>query len=260
MWKFLLYTEIANAAAHAIEGRQFVPRSKDDAELLALLEQHQGMLKEDFSVRLERCVENLISTQQRKGQEESVEGFRIAVSETLHSGILRDVRLSLGKALSHKKRIAILIDNLDKAWDKASDISILAEFFLGLLSASGRISDDFKREGLNVSIAVFLRSDIFDKVMLVAREPDKIQYTRLTWIDDELLLRVIEERLLASHADNVKPDEMWKRYFCPLVKGIPVKQYILSHILPRPRDLLFFIKAAVTTAINRRHTMVQEAD
>jgi hypothetical protein len=260
LWKFLLYTEIANTATHAIEGRKFVPRSKDETALLALLEQHQGMLKEDFSVRLERCVENLISTQQRESQEESIEGFRIAMSETLHSGILRDVRISLGKVLSRKKRIAILIDNLDKAWDKASDINILAEFFLGLLSASGRINDDFKREKLNVSTAIFLRSDIFDKVMLVAREPDKIQYTRLIWDDNELLLRVIEERFLVSHGDNVKPDEMWKRYFSPLVKGIPVKQYILSHILPRPRDLLFFVKAAVTTAINRRHTMVQEGD
>jgi hypothetical protein len=123
LWKFLLYTEIANATAHSIEGRQFVPRSEDETALLALLEQHEGMLKEEFSVRLERCIGNLISTQQRKNQEESIEGFRIAVSETLHAGILRDVRLSLGKVLARKKRIAILIDNLDKAWDKASDIN-----------------------------------------------------------------------------------------------------------------------------------------
>ncbi len=134
------------------------------------------------------------------------------------------------------------------------------EVFKHPLSASGRINDDFRHEGLNVSVAVFLRSDIFDKVMLVAREPDKIQYTRLTWDDDELLLRVIEERFLASHADNVKFDEMWSQYFCPLVKGIPIKQYILGHILPRSRDLVYFIKAALTTAVNRKHTIVQESD
>ncbi len=162
--------------------------------------------------------------------------------------------------LSRKKRIAILVDNLDKAWDKGADLNSLAEFFLGLLSAAGRVNSDFNREGLNVSIAIFLRSDIFDKVMEIAREPDKILHSRLTWQDPELLFRVIEERFLASHAGSLQPDEMWQRYFHPFVKGVPVKKYILDHVLPRPRDLVFFIKAAVTTAINRKHTVVEETD
>jgi hypothetical protein len=131
---------------------------------------------------------------------------------------------------------------------------------LGLLSASGRVNDDFKREGLNVSVAIFLRSDIFDKMTAIAREPDKILDSRLLWQDPELLLRVIEERFLASHAGSLQPDELWQRYFCPFVKGVPARKYILDHILPRPGDLVFFINAAVATAINRKHTFVQEAD
>jgi hypothetical protein len=96
--------------------------------------------------------------------------------------------------------------------------------------------------------------------MAVAREPDKILHSRLRWGDHELLIRVIEERFVTSHAGGVRPEEIWRQFFCKYVKGIPPKEYFVSRILPRPRDLVFFVKAAMATAVNRNHTIVTEQD
>jgi hypothetical protein len=53
---------------------------------------------------------------------------------------------------------------------------------------------------------------------------------------------------------------MWHRYFCRDVRGVPIKGYLVSRILPRPRDLVFIVKAAISVAVNRGHAIVTEAD
>jgi hypothetical protein len=44
------------------------------------------------------------------------------------------------------------------------------------------------------------------------------------------------------------------------VRGQSSRDYFLSQSLPRPRDLVFFVKAALATAINRRHVKIEEQD
>ena len=103
-----------------------------------------------------------------------------------------------------------MIDNLDKAWDKQSDIPSLTEFLLGLLKAASRISNDFRsvaatQQSVNVSLAVFIRADIFYRVMTIARERDKIPYSSLAWTDPEQLIRVLEERMEVSRSSVERP-------------------------------------------------------
>ena len=260
LWKFLLYTEMA----YAIEQEIGMPQWQINDELkslLHLLDEKEYALRGDFAVRLERCIESLFSLKYQG----SVEQFRKGISEVLHEGVLKELRITLGNVLAKKKRVAILVDNLDKAWTKRADLDHLSEFLLGLLAAGGRVAFDFKRSdsrkySVNVSLAVFLRSDIFSKVTEVAREPDKLSHTRLIWDDPELLSRIVEERFISSHGGSAQPSELWTRYFCPTVKRIQTQKYIIARILPRPRDIVFLVKTAVSIAINRGHTKVEEKD
>ena len=87
-----------------------------------------------------------------------------------------------------------------------------------------------------------------------------MRFRKIDWSDNELLLRVIEQRFLASRKYKEEPEELWERYFCDSVAGVPIKTYLLEHILPRPRDLLFFVKSALSMAVNRKHTRVGEND
>lgn len=262
IWKFLIYSEIALTAEALILERPSGMLHENEKDLIALINQNSEMMRQDFSVRLERCIQALLVGANNTG-DGSIEKNRIAISEILHTGLLKKLREVLVLALHDKLRIAILVDNLDKAWDKQNDIDELAEFLLGLLGTTSRIAGDFRNVGLdrrtlNMSLAVFVRSDIFYRVMTIAREPDKIVYSKLNWNDNEMLIRVVEERFASSLATN--PNEVWANYFCPTVKEMPTKQYFLSRILKRPRDLLFFVKAAITTAVNRRHGLVEERD
>src|SRR5690606_4945306 len=114
----------------------------------------------------------------------------------LHYKLLSDLREILGLVLENKNKVYILVDNLDKAWKKRDDLKLLSEFLFGLLSAGQTITEEFHRDRLdwrsvNLSLVVFLRSDIFSYVLSQAREGDKISYASMKWDDSKVLQRII---------------------------------------------------------------------
>lgn len=92
------------------------------------------------------------------------------------------------------------------------------------------------------------------------RERDKLPVRRINWQDPELLRRVVEERFVKSGADVARPSDIWSRYFPASIESIPIRNYLVSATLPRPRDLIFLVKAALECAVNRGHGQIEEAD
>ena len=258
LWKFLLLTEIANVAFNTP-----LPGRLNDVEVrfFNFVEQNREMICKDFTTRLEICTQNLDGSTGDSNNEDS----SMPISEALHSGILKQLREELGKFLSNRQRIAILVDNLDKAWEQRNDIETLSEILLGLLEVAKQLpvdlqKQDSRRRRIPLSLAVFLRSDIFYRIRKVAPEPDKMPYALLGWDDPELLRRIIEERFSASFDPPLAPDILWKQYFCPTVNGILTKDYITDTILRRPRDIIVLVNGAVAQAINRGHSRIEEED
>lgn len=260
-WKFLIYTEIAKSVFEELNNKPVhYQYSNDEQLLLDVVNENSSIVILDFSIRLEAVVNNLKDVNKKKSKADQ----RARISELLHSDVIWKLRSVLGKALENKNKVTVLIDNLDKAWNQGEDFNSLSRLLLGLMAVSRRISKDFqksdhRRRPVNLSLIIFLRSDIFSQVIKYARERDKISYSRIVWNDSELLLRVLEERFMVS-SGVANPDEIWSNYFCDKVKGIPTKDYILNYIIPRPRDLIYLSRAALELAINRRHTRVEEDD
>jgi hypothetical protein len=261
LWKFMLYTEIAAAASRQInEAALWEMTDPHVREFMALLEDERNAFAGDFTIRLERVVASLALVSEA-GTDET---FRKGISEALHSGALSKLRTVLSKVLSRKRKVLLLVDNLDKPWTRTADLAQLAEFISGLLIATSRVGDqlgrgDKSREAVQFNSAIFLRSDIFEKVLGITLEPDKLSFTRLRW-DSEMLLRVIEERYIAAHGPESDPAVMWKRYFCSEVHGVPTREYLSTRILQRPRDIVFLVKAAVTEAVNKKRDRVETKD
>ena len=262
IWKFLVYSAIAQVTATQLEARPEEPRpDSPEAEFLEFF-RRTPFLNQDFAARLEFAVNGLEGAQRMAG----VTAERIAISERLHGGVLAELRRHLGRVLGNRERVAVLVDNLDKNWDKNVDVEESAVFILGLLAAIERIEDEFQREDhwrvpVNVSVTVFLRSDIYDRVREFAPEPDKISVTRMKWSSPELLRRVVEDRYVAQQLDAATPPaEFWERYFPQVVKGLAPDQHILGRIRPRPRDLIRIAKAAVASAVNAKRGVVEVRD
>ena len=118
LWKYLLATELALAVEDDVSRRPAgsVP---DDPEwkLTEFISENEAWIKRDFASRLELAVTNLAEV----GSSEGVADVRARISEVLHQGPLRRLREVLAPVLAERERVSIIIDNLDKAWDKEAD-------------------------------------------------------------------------------------------------------------------------------------------
>lgn len=261
-WKFLLYTELAKSLYEQLLAKPaYYKRPPDESALCEFVEQHQSLISPEFSSRLDSAVTRLRDLPGAP----SAEGRRLKISELLHHEMLSRLRSLLGEVLRSKSKVTVLVDNLDKAWNRNVDLSLLSELLFGLLSGSRRAVEDFARDAsglspVNLYFALFLRSDIYAAMLQFAKERDKLPARLITWVDPGLLKRVIEQRFLKSAADIKFPQEVWDRYFVPTVGGIPTWEYIGHRILPRPRDLIYLIKSALQFAVNRGRTRIEEED
>ena len=261
LWKFLLLTEIANAAFNNLINSPDGLANTEAQRFYSFVTKNEEIICEDFPTRLESCVQDLKDAVGASNGENTY----LPVSEALHSGILKQLRVELGEYLSKKQRVAILVDNLDQAWEQHNEIEALSEILWGLLEVAKQLpgeleKQDSRRQSIQLSLAIFLRSDIFYRIREAAHEPDKMPYELLNWDNPESLCHIIEERFSSSFDPPLSSDVLWEEYFCPTVSGISTKEYITETILKRPRDIIFFVNAAVTTAINRGHKRIEEDD
>ncbi|MEQ4611411.1 hypothetical protein ABMX48_36315, partial [Streptomyces cavourensis] len=98
---------------------------------------------------------------------------------SVHGNIVGNLRRLLGEALRDRHRVALLVDNLDSAWTRSGQLQSQAVLLVGLLGAVSRIAEDFQKENnrlasVNVTISVFLRSDIYDEVIKEARSRNRL--------------------------------------------------------------------------------------
>jgi hypothetical protein len=264
LWKYLIFTELAISAAREIRAKpafQIGQLAAHEVQLLTFISEHSEVIEAPFSVRLDRAIQPLLdlaASVDSKAQ-------RARISESLHVTTLRDLRTHVGNVLTSKRRVVVLIDNLDEPWGPGEHVDLLAELFLGLLRVSIDITDDlrradFWRKDVNASVIVFLRSDIFFHLQRLHPEQDKLPVERVTWRDSELVLRLVDERLRSSLGRKWPAEEIWGGLFANAVAGLPPREFIGRWSVTRPRDVIFFTREAIAIAVNRGHKVVGEED
>ncbi len=262
LWKFLIYSEIAADFANKLHVRPaHQVRSFEEEAFLEYYERHSKVLSRPFSERIDRAVTSLAGV----GEISSSVEQRLKISESLHNSLISDLRTNLGNALTSKNCLRVLIDGLDEPWVLGEHIGYLAELIGGLLEVARSVPDDFRRSSsrispVNAKITVLLRSDIFAFIKKLVREQDKLPIERVTWDDPKLLLRVLEERMLHNAPKNRTIEQVWSTLFPKTVDGLNVAEFLLHTVLPRPRDLIYFVKTAANVAINRGRQAVAPED
>lgn len=262
LWRFVIQTEMGSAVLQTIDARgPTVPVSADEKRFIDYVGAAPFDLRADISTRLEQTLEHLA---RRVGAEDASSPRRDLINEAFHAGALNQLRAVLGSVLRTRRRVAILVDNLDKGWDKNADLRLMAKFILGLLVARGNVVRDFDRQDwwrdrVRLTVSVFLRSDIYHYLRTEAREPDKLPLSTVKWNDPETLLHVLEARYEVK-ARGRTGEDVWDDVFPPRVNGTDTRRFIASSVQPRPRDVLVLANAAVATAIDRGNTKVTADD
>jgi hypothetical protein len=256
LWKYLLMTEVALSA---VDGAFERPAGLQPGDPEVPLEEYLRAIaiETDFAARLESAVEAV----EERDPGSNVQTERRSIAEALHANQIHTLRELLGPVLRNKRRVAFLVDNLDQGWGNHDSRATQARIVLGLLTAPERLASDIQKAAsgnVEVSLGIFLRSDIFAQILPAIAEPDKLPVKRLLWPDRTTLLSVVEERFSVARGGQPGID-LWD-YFDPVVDGLATQDYIAMRVQPRPRDVLHYCKAAIDAAVSHRRVRVTESD
>ncbi|MEZ5265228.1 MAG: hypothetical protein R2755_26410 [Acidimicrobiales bacterium] len=263
LWEFLLMTEVGATLRRHLERLSLLSGANAaQRDFIEFVDDADVSLDADFTVRLETALGRL---QERISGQLSHEEFRGKLTQALHQVYLSELRRKIGSASPAKLNAYILIDNLDASWDSSTNVAEMSRVLLALLEASRKIRLSFAKsssrlESVNVSVAVFLRTDILDAIKRVAGEVDKLPISELVWRDPNALAHIPEQRYLYADQSAEAGTELWSRYFVDRVDGQATREYILNSVLPRPRDIVMFCRTALDAALSSQHERILAED
>ena len=256
-WTYLLLTEIARKLLEADSSlaRRDPNRLGRYQDLESVYSVHNPGEFVDFPQRLVYYVDRVVTST----DDHTMSGE--ALMQSLYAGSAIPLRDAVVEYLHHKSSIWLLVDNLDKSWPIGGSRSTDILLVRSLLEATRKLRNQLQDRDVELKCLVFLRSDVYER--LVEEVPDKGKDTaiRLEWDDVAAFERIVERRIVVStdlHGDFRQV--IWPAICAPLVNTEDSFGFILNRTLMRPRDLLIFLHRCVETAINRGHSRIYEED
>lgn len=154
------------------------------------------------------------------------------------------------KKVCERKKVLVLIDELDKGWDASEDAKA---FVAGLFQASISINSLTP----NLRVIISLRRELYDNIPALYEDSQKVRdiMETIEW-NEEMLLQLIGKRIAYSFPE-IKDKEyrnLWNLIFSETLDYRQTKSfnYMIDRTLYRPREIIQFCTIARDEAIKRK--------
>jgi len=148
-------------------------------------------------------------------------------------------------------RLYILVDKVDEIWSGDPSSSYMA---VGLLMAAKDINVKFE----NVSCIVFLRSDIYEQLQFFDKDKLRGDEEAILWTKETLPELVLARARISTGNQTMTAAELWSKYFPARIQQMPTVEFILSHTLMRPRDIIQLCNLCTDLARRENSSSVME--
>ncbi|ADO72037.1 P-loop ATPase, Sll1717 family [Stigmatella aurantiaca] len=139
-------------------------------------------------------------------------------------------------SLCKRRRVVVLIDELDKGWDKSEDA---VAFVAGLFQASVAIT----QQTPHLRVLISLRRELYESIPALYDDAQKVRdiIQTIEW-DEPQLLDLIARRIAHSLPDTTKlsPESRWNIVFSETLDYRKTKSfnYLVDRTLYRPREMI----------------------
>lgn len=252
-WKLVIFTYLFSILRDEIKKIPiYIGLDQSQNNLLDFVEEYKFIIDVPFEQKLDIVIKWL--------EEENYDSDNF--TKKIHEKFINGAKKILSEVLKSKEKIIILIDNLDKDWMVGNDLILQSQMVFSILGLHKKLEKELNFV-VDINLNVFLRRNIFEFILQNSREPDKLitDSLELSWNDQTMLLRVIDERFKkAFERNSSKISDPWKIFFIENIDGVLTKHWIFKNVLPRPRDLIHFLLRAIEFAINRNHSKILKDD
>lgn len=261
-WYFLILTEILLTMK-----REFEFRSRFDSRALDNLHEADQWLETynvdetgDFTTRINRLGSHIVQEIEAAKKRRQSISAEFLTNVIFRGGITQLKKFIIDHTVAND-HFVLFFDNIDKGWPTNGVHEFDVRLVRLLVEALDKIKRDFAAVRRDFMSVVFLRNDIYE--MLVENTPDrgKAGQVRIDWTDRAKLKQVIYRRLQVSAKSKGESfDRLWSKFFVGDVEGKDSFEFFVDHCLMRPRFLINIVENAISNAVNRGHSKVEESD
>jgi hypothetical protein len=256
-WQYIMYVEVLLKLREAALGRArndfaLQERLRDVETTFSLT---ADIVAGDFTSRLRAAVDGVIAAM---GQAQDSDQVRSRITNTMFEKFIPQLRAAVASFTDVADEIVILIDDLDKGWPprrvESHDVSMVKH----LIESLNRIQRDLRRNHVALRHLLFLRSDIYERLVEETSDRGKYNVIRVDWSDQAQLRNLIRERVVSS-VDLDKQGDAWDAINPNLAQGDTLA-LLIDYSLRRPRFLIDLCEKTISCAINRGHAFVTPQD
>lgn len=256
-WQYIVYFEIL------LKLRELaVPKAKNDfatqtmlAELEDQFDLSDQVVSGDFTSRLKSAVDEVVK---KAAASENAEKLRSELTNYMFEKPIPALRDAIVKLSTYCDSIHILIDDLDKGWPprrvEKQDVTMVKH----LIETLNKVGRDLAKRAVDVQHLLFLRSDIYERLVEITSDRGKYNAINVDWSDPLQLENLILVRV-ATSVDEDEEEEAWRAINPPMSGGGAINRMISSSLM-RPRFLIDICERALSFAINRGHRTVEDLD
>jgi hypothetical protein len=257
-WQYVIYVEILLKIR---EGVLLKSRNNFGLQERIRVIEEEFSLKEstvagDFTTRLGDAVKLVIEQLQGIKSEGDI---RQRITNLLFEKPIPRLRDAIISFQDYFDSIGIFIDDLDKGWPplqvEPHDVATIKH----LIEVLNRIQRDLGRKGLNAKHIIFLRSDIYERLVEQTSDRGKYNVIKVDWSDPQQLKHLLRERVI-NNLDRENHADAWNAVNPVLGDGREAIDVLIEMSLRRPRFLIDVCERTLSFAINRGHGFVIEDD
>lgn len=210
----------------------------------------------DFSERLLSLLQNLSERFPRDGRPLTT----AEITNAVWTSDIAPLREAVASYLRRKTSVWILVDNLDKGWPARGATSRDILVLRSLLEATRKLQRQLEKRRVPLSTVVFIRNDIFERLVEETPDRGKEACISLDLADLEVLKEILRARAVASLGEEMDFEKLSGMFFDRHVGGEDTFKFLYRHTHGRARDVLRVAKRCIDTALNRGHDRVLEGD
>lgn len=256
-WQYIMYVEILLKLREAalLKARNDFALQERVRNIETAFSLNENMVAGDFTSRLRTAVNGVINAM---GQSRDSDDVRRQITNTMFESFIPRLRDAIASFTDIADEIVVLIDDLDKGWPprrvESHDVSMVKHLIEGL----NRIQRDLSRRKVSLRHLVFLRSDIYEKLVEETSDRGKYNLIRVDWSDPQQLRHLIRERVVSA-VETDRQGEAWNAINPTLPTGDALN-FLIENSLRRPRFLIDLCERTISCAMNRGHAFVIETD
>ncbi|HEY1124676.1 MAG TPA: hypothetical protein VGE65_03515 [Sphingobium sp.] len=259
-WEYLLLLEICHRCI--VSDAEYLGRDPQISRLLPQLRDRYGrddyVIEGDFSERILLLLQEIERRKSAISRGTTGKGYlsRAEITELIYSHDINQLRADVIEYLATKKRVVILIDNLDKGWDAQGVTSDDLLMLRTLIEVGRKLERALAKKDVASFSLIFLRNDIYE--LLLDQTPDRGKEGKIAidWTDRDLLKQVLRNRL------NVSGDASsnWSKIAVSEMNGKGSLDWVIDRCLMRPRYLIDLVNRCLGSAASHGHNRIDATD